>query len=109
MSESLNEKFYDVVAKIPEGRVASYGQIALLAGRPRAARAVGAALRRVPAHLDLPCHQVVFSDGSLCKGLIFGGPGVQEQLLKKEGVTFLPNGKVNMRCCLWKRSEDFPR
>lgn len=109
MSESLNKKFYDVIAKIPEGRVASYGQIALLAGRPRAARAVGAALRRVPAHLDLPCHRVVFSDGSLCKGLIFGGPGVQEQLLKKEGVTFLPNGKVNMRCCLWKRSEDSPR
>lgn len=51
MSVSLNEKFYRVIANIPEGRVASYGQVALLAGRPRAARAVGAALRHVPAHL----------------------------------------------------------
>ena len=71
MSVSLNEKFYRVIANIPEGRVASYGQVALLAGRPRAARAVGAALRHVPDHLELPCHRVVFSDGSLCKGLIF--------------------------------------
>ena len=107
MSVSLNEKFYRVIANIPEGRVATYGQVALLAGCPRAAIAVGAALHHVPAHLELPCHRVVFSDGSLCKGLIFGGPGIQEQLLKKEGVAFLPNGKVNMRCCLWEIAEDF--
>lgn len=107
MSESLNEKFYKVIAKIPKGQVATYGQVALLAGRPRAARAVGAALRHVPAHLELPCHRVVFSDGSLCKGLIFGGPGIQEQLLKKEGVVFLPSGRVNMKRCLWNGLEDF--
>ncbi|WP_195270449.1 methylated-DNA--[protein]-cysteine S-methyltransferase [Eubacterium sp. 1001713B170207_170306_E7] len=109
MPASLNENFYSVIAEIPEGRVASYGQIALLAGRPRAARAVGAALRRVPEHLELPCHRVVFSDGSLCEGLIFGGPGVQKQLLKKEGVAFLPNGKVNMRRCLWNGPGDLSR
>lgn len=101
MSQSLNEKFYAVIADIPEGCVASYGQIALLAGFPRSARAVGAALRKIPGHLELPCHRVVFQDGSLCKGLIFGGPGIQEQMLKREGVVFLPNGKVDMACCRW--------
>ena len=101
---SMNEftrKIYDAVKRIPEGKVATYGQIAFLAGSPRAARVVGGALHRNPDPLKTPCHRVVFKDGSLCSSYVFGGEGVQRALLAGEGVAFLPNGRVDMESCLW--------
>ena len=100
-SEGLFREFYQVVKAIPRGKVASYGQVALLAGHPRAARFVGYALHSNPEPGVIPCHRVVFKDGSLASGFAFGGPGVQHQLLEDEGVTFLPDGRVDMQECQW--------
>lgn len=92
-------RIYDIVRQIPEGCVLSYGQVSRLAGHPKGARAVGYAMRRVPEGEDLPCHRVVFRDGSLCSDGIFGGPGAQRSLLEAEGVTFTKDGRVNMKEC----------
>ncbi|MEG1380903.1 MAG: MGMT family protein [Ruthenibacterium sp.] len=94
-------KIYEVVRQIPRGCVASYGQIAMLAGNPRGARGVGFALHRNPEPGVIPCHRVVFKNGSVCTGFAFGGPDVQKQLLIDEGVTFLEDGRVDMARCRW--------
>lgn len=88
-----------MVSRIPAGKVASYGLIAMLAGRPRASRIVGCLMHSLKR--DLPFHRVVFQDGRLCQGDIFGHPDIQRQMLLEEGVSFLPDGRVDMRACLW--------
>lgn len=70
----LFEQVYEVVEQIPEGMVATYGQVALLAGCPRSARYVGYALHSNPRPGQIPCHRVVFADGRICEGFAFGGP-----------------------------------
>ncbi len=101
-NDGLFQEFYQVVRAIPKGKVASYGQVALLAGHPRAARFVGYALHANPEPGVIPCHRVVFKDGGLASGFAFGGPGVQRDLLEHEGVTFLPDGRVDMHACQWE-------
>ena len=96
------DKVYEIVRCIPEGKVASYGQVALLTGVWRASRAVGYALHRNPYHGKVPCHRVVFKDGSLTNGFAFGGKAVQRQLLEAEGVAFTADGRVDMAACCWK-------
>ena len=71
------------------------------AGNPRASRGVGFVLHRNTDPVNTPCHRVVFKDGSLCKGYVFGGPDVQREKLKAEGVRFLPDGRVDMKACGW--------
>ncbi len=100
MSE-FTQKVYEVVKKIPRGCVASYGQVAFLAGNPRGARGVGFALHRNPEPGVIPCHRVVFKDGSLCDGFAFGGIDAQRALLEGEGVCFLPDGRVDLARCSW--------
>ena len=73
-SEGFFERVYEVVEQIPEGMVATYGQVARLAGRPRSARYVGYALHSNPRPGEIPCHRVVFADGHICEGFAFGGP-----------------------------------
>jgi len=90
----LSEEVYQIVARIPPGKVISYGQIARLIGRPRAARIVGYAMSKAPA--GLPSHRVLRKDGSLPPGDVFGIPGLQRAELEAEGVTFLPDGRVDM-------------
>ena len=97
----FTRRIYEVVKQIPKGRVASYGQVAQLAGNPRGARGVGFALHRNPEPGDIPCHRVVFQDGSTCTGYAFGGPEVQRRMLEDEGVRFLPDGRVDMAACRW--------
>lgn len=80
-SEGFFERVYEVVEQIPEGMVATYGQVALLAGRPRSARYVGYALHSNPRPGEIPCHRVVFADGRICEGFAFGGPDAQRELL----------------------------
>ena len=80
-SEGFFERVYEVVEQIPEGMVATYGQVALLAGRPRSARYVGYALHSNPRPGQIPCHRVVFADGRICEGFAFGGPDAQRELL----------------------------
>ena len=79
-SEGFFERVYEVVEQIPEGMVATYGQVALLAGRPRSARYVGYALHGNPRPGQIPCHRVVFADGRICEGFAFGGPDAQREL-----------------------------
>lgn len=97
------ERAYDVVRQIPEGRVASYGQVARLLGEPRKARFVGFAMHASPGMAGgVPCHRVVFADGSLAPGFAFGGEGAQRALLEGEGVRFLPDGRVDMVESSWE-------
>ncbi|QDR81163.1 MGMT family protein [Sporomusa termitida] len=99
---SFNAKVYELVRLIPEGKVASYGQIAFMAGSWRASRAVGYALHRNPYQGKVPCHRVVFKDGRLAAGFIFGGQDVQRLLLEGEGVEFTADGRVDMTKCCWQ-------
>lgn len=94
----FSKRIYDVVKGIPRGSVMSYGRVAALAGNARAARGVGYALSHVDGE-GLPCHRVVFADGSLARDAVFGGEGVQRRLLEAEGVPFLPDGRVDMEKC----------
>lgn len=99
--EGFFDRVYMVVEQIPCGMVATYGQIAALIGAPRSARYVGYALHANPRPGEIPCHRVVFADGSLAKGFAFGGPDVQRQMLEAEGVTFLDDGRVDLKACRW--------
>jgi len=87
MSDMFN-KFYEVVKSIPKGEVLSYGQVAMLAGYPGRARQVGYALHNNPDQDNIPCHRVVFKDGSLSSAFRFGGINIQKELLLNEGVRF---------------------
>lgn len=108
-------RVFAVVQRIPSGKVATYGQVARMIGAPRSARYVGYALHANPAPgvdaASIPCHRVVFKDGSLCKGYAFGGPGVQRGLLESEGVIFEDDDHVSMDACQWdgrpEGSDDF--
>ena len=90
------EKIYEVVKSIPEGKVATYGQVALLAGNPRWARVVGYALHVNPVPGVIPCHRVVNREGKVAPGFAFGGEGVQRQLLESEGIVFDPDGRIDL-------------
>ncbi len=94
---SYYHRVYELVARIPEGKCASYGQLAFMTGSPRAARAVGYALRacRDPA---IPCHRVLRADRSTTCAF---GPGVQRALLEAEGVPFTEEGRVDFSRCRW--------
>ena len=92
---------YEIVARIPEGKVATYVQIAALLGNPQAARRVGHAMHYAPDHVDLPCHRVVNSKGEMLSGDAFGGAAAQRKRLEKEGVVFKANGCIDMKKSLW--------
>lgn len=90
------DKIYEVVKKIPKGKVATYGQVAAAAGNPRWSRVVGYALHVNPSPATIPCFRVVMKDGSLSEAFAFGGKDVQRLLLKEEGVEFYEDGRVIM-------------
>lgn len=98
---STFEIIYSIVAKIPEGRVAAYGQIAAMAGMPRGARTVGWAMKAVPEHRKLPCHRVVNKSGRLSPEHVFGGREIQRSLLEAEGILFEFDGTIDMKKYLW--------
>lgn len=95
------DKIYDVVKKIPKGKVASYGTVAAMAGNPRWSRVVGYALHVNPEPGTIPCHRVVTRNGEISAAFAFGGENMQRLLLTEEGVEFLPDGKVNMKKYGW--------
>lgn len=103
-------RVFRVVQRIPRGKVSTYGQVARLIGAPRSARYVGYALRANPDPGtdpdSIPCHRVVFKDGSMAKGFAFGGPDVQQQMLEEEGVAFDADGRVLMKEHLWDGHSD---
>lgn len=88
MKENFFENVYEAVKLIPEGKVTTYGEIAKFLSCPNLARQVGWALHKNPYPGIVPCHRVVFRDGSLSPAFAFGGDDVQKRLLKSEGVTF---------------------
>lgn len=103
MKKSFTEKVYEIAKRIPRGKVATYGQIARLAGNARAARAVGMAMKCNSDTSIIPCHRVVTSDGGLT-GYAFGGIPAKKSLLLKEGVHFSGN-KVNLALSKWNHEK----
>jgi methylated-DNA-protein-cysteine methyltransferase-like protein len=96
------KKVYDIVSRIPEGQVATYGQIALIAGNPYASRIVGYAMSMVPSDRNLPCHRVVNREGRMAPDNVFGGQELQRSMLEKEGITFMANGCIDMKKHIWR-------
>lgn len=92
----MYERIYDAVMTIPKGKVATYGQIAALAGNGGAARVVGNALHVNPAPGVIPCHRVVNAQGRLAPNFAFGGDGEQQRLLEAEGVEVI-NHRVDLK------------
>jgi methylated-DNA-protein-cysteine methyltransferase-like protein len=99
---SVFEKIYEVVCNIPEGKVATYGLVAMLAGNPRWARVVGYALHVNPAPGVIPCHRVVNREGRVADSFAFGGKDVQRQMLEAEGIIFEADGHIDLNKYLWK-------
>ena len=95
------ESIYRIVRLIPAGKVATYGQIALLAGRPQAARAVGMAMSRCP-YEDVPCHRVVDAAGKVAPFPTFTVKDGQAMLLSLEGVEVSGDGKVDLHIYGWE-------
>lgn len=96
------EQVYTVVKQIPHGKVVSYGQIARILGRPRAAREVGWAMRCCPE--GLPWQRVVMADGSITGGVY---EDIRRMLLEAEDIAFLPDGRVDMELCCAKEWDTF--
>lgn len=94
------EKIYDVVRQIPYGKVASYGQVAALAGNSRWARVVGYALHSNPDPENIPCYRVVTKEGKVSDAFAFGGANRQVELLEAEGVE-VKEGHVIMEKFQW--------
>jgi methylated-DNA-protein-cysteine methyltransferase-like protein len=90
------EKIYNVVKRIPYGKVATYGQVAMLAGNPNWSRVVGYALHVNPDPDSIPCFRVVNRFGEPSSAFAFGGPGRQAELLQAEGVGFTDETHVDM-------------
>ena len=95
VTDSPSKRIYEAVKKIPKGRVATYGQIAELAGDRKMARAVGNGLHNNSDPDHIPSHRVVNSKGLLAGGFAFGGEEVQARFLREEGVEVI-DGRVDL-------------
>lgn len=98
LNEELLYQIYSIIEEIPEGKVATYGQIAKLSGHEKNARLVGKALKYSEIYGNFPCHRVVNHQGRLA-------PHFQNQkfLLEKENVKFKSNGNVDLKQCQWQK------
>ena len=103
ISDSPSKRIYEAVKRIPYGCVATYAQVADMAGNPKMARAVGNALHKNPDPDNIPCYRVVNAKGELAGEFAFGGAFKQAELLMAEGVEVV-NGRVDLDkyTCLWK-------
>ncbi len=98
---STFEKIYEVVKKIPCGKVCTYGHIAAMAGNPHWSRVVGYALHVNPEPGTIPCHRVVTRNGEVSKAFAFGGENMQRLMLAEEGIEFLEDGTVDLKRFIW--------
>jgi len=96
------ERIYSVIERIPRGRVATYGEIAQLAGLPGRARQVGYALRVLPEEKDLPWHRVVNAKGEVSGRSDPRSEGIQRVRLRREGIVFA-KGRIPLRRFGWDR------
>ncbi len=99
MSSNLFNKIHEIILKIPKGKVATYGQVAALAGKPRAARTVGWALNSHPKSSELPWQRVINAGGKSSLPLE-GKRKLQQALLEAEGIMF-EDGRVNLEVFQW--------
>lgn len=97
------KKIYEVVSRIPKGKVATYGLVARMAGNPRWSRVVGYALHNNPAPGVIPCHRVVNREGKVAEGFAFGGSAIQRKMLEDEGIVFEADGHIDLEKYLWKQ------
>ncbi len=93
-------KIYEVVAKIPKGTVATYGQVARLAGNPRWSRVVGYALNVVPENSELPCYRVVNREGRVSAAFGLGEENLQIRMLEEDGIP-VENDCVDLKKYQW--------
>jgi methylated-DNA-protein-cysteine methyltransferase-like protein len=98
---NFTNRVYAVVARIPHGRVTTYGAIARALGEPRSARMVGWAVNAPPPELQLPCHRVVNRIGFLSGGWHFGHPDVMRDALREEDITFVDEYQVDLKQHFW--------
>ena len=96
ISDSPSKRIYEAVKRIPKGKVATYGQVAAMAGNPKMSRAVGNALHKNPDPGGIPCYRVVNSKGELSGEFAFGGKGKQQALLEADGIE-VAGGKVDLQ------------
>lgn len=100
-TQSFRDTIYALTKQIPRGKVATYGQLASLAGSPGAARAVGMCMKTNPYAPVVPCHRVVAADGSLTGYSAGNGVSTKREMLLKEGVVFR-NDKVDLQKSQWE-------
>ncbi len=105
ISDSPSKRIYEAVKQIPYGKVATYAQIAELAGDKKMARAVGNALHKNPDPDHIPCFRVVDAKGHLADSFAFGGIGIQADRLRSEGVEVVDD-RVDLDRFLWRRNRD---
>ncbi len=100
---SKYQQIYDVVRKIPRGKVLSYGQVAELAGLYGKARLVGYALFRVEIASDIPWQRVVNAQGEISYSIARGGGDyLQKTLLEQEGIQFTPANRIDLKIYRWQ-------
>lgn len=97
----IAERIYEVVRRIPRGRVATYGQVARLAGFERHARQVGYALNRLPDDSGIPWHRVVNAKGEISARAVPDDGRLQRMLLSKEGIRFDAGGRLSLDRYRW--------
>ncbi|MFP4597186.1 MAG: MGMT family protein [Persicimonas sp.] len=101
--DEFSDRVYWIVQQVPAGQVVTYGQIALLAGSPRAARAVGTLMRNSLANgVELPWHRVINASGGISFKGDFARAELQRRLLDEEGVVFGDNGKCDLEEYRWE-------
>ena len=108
MAAPLYELIWVTVKRIPRGRVATYGQIAALAGMPRHARQAGYALAATPENVKIPWHRVINAQGRISLRLKHwdsGSDDLQRILLEAEGVEFDNSGRVDLKRFRWEPRE----
>ena len=108
ISDNPTKRIYEVVKKIPKGKVATYGQVAELAGDKRMARAVGNALHKNPDPDNIPCFRVVNAKGELAGEFAFGGAGEQAKLLEADGIE-VADGRVDLEKYQWRLLDTMSR
>ncbi len=95
VTDNPTKRIYEAVKKIPRGKVATYAQVAAMAGNPKMCRAVGNALHKNPDPNNIPCYRVVNAKGKLAGAFAFGGSDVQANLLRADGIEVI-NNKVDL-------------
>ena len=103
---TFKERVYAVVRMIPSGKVATYGQVAALAGRSRSARGVGVAMRLAAGQVELPWHRVINAQGRISPGGDVFRPEHQRHLLTMEGVKFRRSGSLDLGLHRWEGPEE---